>query len=152
MKKCPKCENEKDDSEFRISKHGKPYGRCLPCRQIDHAIRMQDPINYFKGILSTSRKHKGKKSLRPEDLITLWKLQNGKCAITGLPMSLIRGAGQRYNNASLDRIDPKLPYEVGNIWLVLNAINTMKGQLQLNELVAFCRLIAQRDDQGLLTR
>ena len=79
-------------------------------------------------------------------------MQNGKCAITGLPMSMIAGAGKRYNNVSLDRIDSNLPYEHGNIWLVLSAVNTMKGTLKMNELVAFCRLIAERDDHGLISR
>jgi len=151
---CPKCKTEKPDDEFRHRDRGIklniPYGRCVRCRQTDYMIRQSDPINYFNSMLRNGRRSRAEISAK--DLLALWKMQNGRCAITGLPMSMISGAGKRYNNVSIDRINAKLPYEHGNIWLVLSAVNAMKGSLSMTELVAFCRLISERDDLSLITR
>lgn len=151
---CTGCQQVKPNEVFRVrgpsSRYtGKIYGRCMDCRRKDYVLRSRNPETFFRDMVKRSR---NRKEISVNDLIALWKLQNKRCAITGLPMSMIRGAGYRYNNVSIDRIDSSKPYSHGNVWLVLDCVNRMKGSLSMPELIAFCRLIAQRDDNNLIPR
>lgn len=66
-----------------------------------------------------------------------WQLfveQNGKCAITGFPLSLhtLRERRRGFEQtASLDRIDSKKPYTIDNVWWVHKDVNMMKKEYSL---------------------
>lgn len=45
-------------------------------------------------------------TITKEDLLTVWKAQNGKCAISGLDMTYELGEGRIYTNVSIDQIMP----------------------------------------------
>ena len=74
-------------------------------------------------------------------LCDLWKEQDGKCAVTGLPMTHIRGKGFVTTNASIDRIDNTAGYTRDNIRLVCRQVNVMKGQLSDDELMKWCHRV-----------
>ena len=60
-------------------------------------------------------------------LKTLYKKQDGKCAITGLPLELQTGTGKpNPNKCSVDRIDSNRGYNNRNVWLVAWWANQMK--------------------------
>lgn len=63
-------------------------------------------------------------SLVYADLVTKFNMQKGKCAVTGLPFWVGRGLNMR--SMSVDKIDPKCGYNIANIRLVLNAVNSLK--------------------------
>lgn len=76
------------------------------------------------------------------DLQNLWNKQNGRCAITNFPMTLIIGNGKRNKyNLSIDRIDSSKGYTKDNIQLVCSAANMMKGYMEYSELIQFCKAI-----------
>lgn len=76
------------------------------------------------------------------DLQKLWNKQNGKCALTGFPMTLIWGNGKKnIYNLSIDRIDSFKGYTKDNIQLVCAAANMMKGFMESDELMKFCEAI-----------
>lgn len=65
-----------------------------------------------------------------EDVYTLWDNQKGRCALSGLPLThhYDKGASKEFN-ASLDRIRSTEGYKIGNVQLVANRVNLMKGPM-----------------------
>lgn len=75
-----------------------------------------------------------------EDYIKyLWDTQKGLCAISGIPMISNYGTGVIETNASIDRIDSSRGYVIGNVQLTCWAINRMKGPMNLEQLLYFCK-------------
>jgi hypothetical protein len=65
--------------------------------------------------------------------------QNGLCALSGLPISLKATKGNYGNKtASLDRIDSKKGYVLGNIQWVHKTLNIMKRDYSDATFVEFC--------------
>jgi hypothetical protein len=57
----------------------------------------------------------------------LYEKQNGKCAISGMPLELQTGTGKpNPNKCSVDRIDSNRGYNHRNVWLVCWWVNQMK--------------------------
>jgi hypothetical protein len=63
--------------------------------------------------------------------------QDGKCAITGMPIDLT-------TDASVDRIDSMKGYTKDNIWWVKKEINLMKNNLSLEEFILLCKMVADK--------
>ena len=80
-------------------------------------------------------------------LLDLWEAQDGRCALTGIPMTTVRGNGwQVPANASMDRVDNSKGYVVGNVRLICWQANMMRGQLTDDELIIFCKLIFEKSN------
>lgn len=89
--------------------------------------------------------------------IDYWKIitaQSWNCYLTNIPMV----ANAEYDEKaekddpyliSIDRIDSTLDYTVNNVAFCCNQVNTIKGNLLNNELVAMCKQILKYN--GLLT-
>jgi len=75
-----------------------------------------------------------------EYLQELWDRQNGKCAISGIQLEL---GQQPDRTASLDRINNKKGYIVGNVQWVHKMINMMKGVYSQDELIRICKIITE---------
>ena len=87
------------------------------------------------------------------DVIEKWTEQEGKCALSGKPMTHIRGDGAVYTNVSIDRIDNEKGYTKDNIHLVCFIANLMKSTMSVDELVEWCKTITRHqkstDDHNL---
>ena len=95
-------------------------------------------------------------------LITIeqaWKLfikQDGKCALSGLPLSMEKVMKKSKNTrnvssfrtASLDRIDSKKGYEPGNIQWIHKDINLMKNKFSIDYFLRTCKLISEYEDKN----
>jgi len=79
-----------------------------------------------------------------EEAWELFQVQEGKCALTGLPLSLVtpKGKGPSAKSASLDRIDSGCGYVKGNIQWVHKRINRMKMDLDQDYFIELCRAVA----------
>ena len=64
----------------------------------------------------------------------LYKKQGGKCALTGKPIGYGRG-----DALSIDRIDCKKGYEIGNIQLVCKEVNYAKHTLSQDAFIKLCK-------------
>lgn len=76
----------------------------------------------------------------------LYERQRGRCALTGLPI----GFGEKQSDpetASLDRIDSKLGYVVGNVQWVHKDINRMKNAFDQDYFIAMCRAVSAHADK-----
>lgn len=83
--------------------------------------------------------------ITPEELEEIWQLQQGKCKYTNQTITLpqnIRELKQSLTNASVDRIDSKLPYTKDNVCFVSKTINLMKSNLSLDRFNELCSLVA----------
>lgn len=85
-----------------------------------------------------------------EQAWSLFLRQDGKCAISGLSISMgrhrpgrrIYGTWPRLGTASLDRKDSNQGYVADNIQWVHKEVNRMKGAMKEEEFIALCGKIA----------
>jgi hypothetical protein len=92
-------------------------------------------------------RHAGARSGRREGLtleylLTLYRRQKGKCALSGREMTWQKGGGRIGTNISIDRVDARGPYKPGNVQLVCLTVNMMKRSLSDEEFRSWCISIA----------
>lgn len=80
-------------------------------------------------------------TLTLNDLYDLWKEQCGRCAISNIPMTYVLCNGNIMTNVSVDQINPKAGYTKENVQLVCWAVNRMKGEMNMDELLFFVNAI-----------
>lgn len=81
------------------------------------------------------------------DIKYAWEIflkQDRKCFFTGMDISFGRtNTDFKNNTASLDRLDSKIGYIIGNVVWVHKKINTMKMDLSYNEFIFFCEKVSE---------
>lgn len=75
-------------------------------------------------------------------LNSLFKKQDGKCALSGLDLTFKDKDIEK--TASIDRIDSSRGYVKGNVQWVHKHVNFMKHQLNQDRFIELCKLIAER--------
>jgi len=75
----------------------------------------------------------------------LYLLQNGKCKLSGVEITLPKTWRDRTYSASLDRIDSNKGYVIGNVQWVHKDINFMRGGLSIMEFIIFCRQVVKNN-------
>jgi len=78
-----------------------------------------------------------------EDIWFLYTAQDGKCALSGLPIGWAE-IGQLHT-ASIDRIDSTEGYFVSNVHLVHKDINMMKQQYSQEYFIELCKAVAEKE-------
>lgn len=149
-KSCVKCGKEKKVERFEMSK-GYRSNICRKCRDLGKRKNMsRSPYSYISNLynqLSHKRKKTHGFTITKEDLYAVYDKQKGLCKYSGLPMTFVKdGTGMHLTNISIDRIENEVGYEPENIALVCLAINMMKYTLDLNELIDWCKLIAEHNE------
>jgi len=82
------------------------------------------------------------------DLKNQFEKQNGMCIYTGIDLTLPRSSGgfecemNDFRKASIDRIDPSLPYTKNNIQFISQMANWAKNTYSHEETVRFCKAIS----------
>ena len=81
-----------------------------------------------------------------EDAWEQYKKQDGKCALTNLPLKINAIRSRRTErDASLDRIDSKKGYEIDNIQWVHKDIQLMKNVLNMDRFIQLCNLVVENN-------
>lgn len=98
-----------------------------------HINFYSDISNKAKNLVSRTKRYSKEKGL-PFDidadyLVQLYNGQQGKCAITKMPLNLTRGYGRQPDSLSLDRKLPVDGYTKGNVRFICDAINVMKSDM-----------------------
>ncbi|SRR6266404_3584741 len=131
---------------------------CRYCAGIKKGTNLNPAFCGFKGISGTHVCHirfcaktRGIKwELNAEYLWNLYEAQNGKCALTGLDITLPTKVRLRaQSTASLDRIDSKEPYIVGNVQWVHKHLNIMKMGLPNDSFFNYCTLVVKHHNKLL---
>jgi hypothetical protein len=90
--------------------------------------------------------------ITPEFLWNLFIKQESKCAISGIQIFFNKNWSQQNNGskksnikqtASLDRINSSEGYVIGNIQWVHKDINYMKGSLNEDEFLSYCKYVVE---------
>ena len=152
---CHKCGQYLDPSEFGQSNHYKHRdhkdARCRKCRIEQSKVRRQNldrqeslrqllQMRYL-GARERAHKHNIPFDITKEYLMDLWIEQKGLCAISKIPMTHVHHSGRVSTNVSIDQINPNQGYTKGNVQLVCMAVNQMKSDLTMNELLMYCKAI-----------
>lgn len=125
------------------------YGNSLPGRnhvppapQYGNAFAKTSNFGWYFHRMRA--RHKQEIDITPDYLEKLWEEQNGKCAITGLPINL-----QYWNtrktpfSASLDRKDSSKGYLKGNVQFVAYSVNMAKNNFTDEQIKEFFDAVRQ---------
>jgi hypothetical protein len=84
-------------------------------------------------------------NLKIEDIDDLFDRQQGVCAMSGERLQFDHGQrnGWKNGNASLDRINNKLGYHIGNVQLVTKHVNMGKQGLAYEDFVLMCMRVVE---------
>lgn len=134
---CKSCISQK-----QASYHQRTWGEDkLKYTAFKRTKSVRSYLQYLRGKAVQRGKAGGVLSLDVLEL--LWQTQQGRCALTGWPMTMELAAGVVPTNCSLDRIDSSQGYVVGNVQLVCRAANTAKSNLTTAEFVQLCRAVVE---------
>lgn len=166
---CPECNKEysKDLSEYNRNIKKRRSSYCsLECASktnfrrnpiksnfniSKYAANNVDMYTDFRYVFKSlkSRMHK-KCEVSLNDLKEVWELQKGVCPYTGIKLKLIKHGyrfqditDERFEIASLDRIDSSKGYEKNNLCFVSTMINFMKNNMSVESSVKFLFIIKE---------
>lgn len=140
--------------EGAVSSHAlitKSSTRCRTCAHQEMQLNGKMSYQRYFNILKSAR-IRGipfSDSLTREYLECLFDRQNSICAISGMPIKFANSSKtvkKGGDTASLDRIDSDKPYEIGNVHWVHKIINIMKGRLDADEFIKWCRQVVAHCD------
>jgi hypothetical protein len=135
---CKACSKQKAAS-YHISTWG-------PERLQFSAYKRTQSVRAFLSYLLAKARRRHTCLVTINDLEETWVAQQGRCALTGWEMTMRLGEGQVPTNASIDRIDSKLGYLMGNVQLVCRAVNVAKSDLPQQEFFRLCAAVAETQD------
>lgn len=156
---CTCCKRYLPNTKFNIDNtnlHGNRGGRCQQCKDCqrkkyysqrnklfydDHFAMKTKLQSALKGARRRAKEHNKYIDIDLEFLYYLWNKQNGKCALTGIPLTYKFYEGRVNSNVSIDRIDSSKGYAKDNVQLVCMAANQMKNDLSQDEFLQMCQLV-----------
>jgi len=167
--RCSRCRRRLPEAQFaRIEttyiKRGRVvaylHPNCHTCRKqakgkwIKHPEYSPELDRFWNDRLSGLKGGAGVRglivSIEKDDLLGMYLEQDGRCAISGLKMDPFKTgvsvgkSGRSFSVPSVDRIDSKGHYTLDNIQIVLQAVNTMKGELPQGVFLELCGLISDK--------
>lgn len=140
---CPTC-----GVEFAPTNNSQKYcGRACRRPTFSDSTEWQylrvsgDWVRYFNRLCA---RNFGRAGITSAQMVALLESQGGRCALSGVPLTcaLQKGVVSK-TNASIDRIDPKGPYELSNVQLVCAALNKFRIDTPLDEFISWCRKVAE---------
>lgn len=95
---------------------------------------------YFSRLLNHGRRGQ----ITREELIQVLTRQDGKCALSGIPLTCLLENGKKFTtNASIDRIVAGQEYSINNVQLVCSALNSFRNDTDLDEFIWFCQKVTE---------
>lgn len=155
MKTCISCKKELSNSEFSTSENKKGKftravcNKCLTKKRNENFSKTPDNFikNLFTQLKSTRRDSGLDWDINYEFLMSIWSLQKGKCALSGLNMTWHKGSGKTHFNISIDRKNPDLGYIPSNVQLVCVCVNLMKQSLNDVDFIWWCKTIVDNKEK-----
>lgn len=141
--KCTKCLKILDREMFLLGRKDRRYEYrftyCKDCRKKQLYLNLNKNINKFLADKFNRLKLRAKNSniefnLDKQFLFDLYIKQKGKCFYTDIEMNWGVGKGTSRNSLSIDRIIYTKGYTKDNIVLCINRVNTIKSDMNLEEL------------------
>lgn len=150
---CIDCKTYKLADEFYKSNSVKnTYGLtyiCKECSKEKQKTNRNTEVGFWRALWNNLNNNAKRRNLEikitKEDLIELYKKQQGLCSVTNIPMQFTAGTQTNKNQfgVSVDRVDSTQGYEINNIRLVCSHVNIMKMNLTDQQLMFWCKAILQ---------
>ncbi len=104
----------------------------------------KDPMQMLgKGLRRALYRRPTENPVTVNQLMEMWRKQEGKCAVTGLLMTWAKGT-YLPASISIDRIDSSVGYRLDNVRLICYAINTFKGVWSDEHMIEMARAIVAK--------
>jgi hypothetical protein len=116
--------------------------RCKKCSSLRQVITDRLPKTIFYRMVRRAKIANLEFSVSAEELYALFLLQNKKCKLSNLPISLIFDKNRKLT-ASIDRIDSKEGYTKNNIQWVHKDINFIKQDYAQDYFINLCKAVAE---------
>jgi hypothetical protein len=116
------------------------YRKKYPWKAFEGYKKHGSTLRGHLAILVVSVRRRGGRVTK-EQLMSLWQGQSGLCALTGEPMTHIKGIGRVPTNGSVDQIVPSGGYLDGNMRMVCLKANEMKGDSPDADFIEWCRKV-----------
>jgi hypothetical protein len=101
--------------------------------------------NYWNRVVRSASKRDLGLEISIEFAWELYLKQDGKCALTGLPIDFGEGTTRTcVITASLDRKDSKFGYTENNIQWIHKDVNRMKNMFEESYFIEICKMIAEK--------
>lgn len=148
--KDPSCFGRHSDMKLRDYHNGickecqiKRKKKIEPAK--DESLKLKQVLNQrLLGAKERATKQCIDFNITLEYLLTLWNLQKGICAISGIPMTFERYNGRIPTNVSIDKIDRNKGYIKDNIQLVCMACNQIKSDWSEEIMYNICKKIVEQ--------
>lgn len=135
---CKECAKAASNLHYRANSEGRP--RRITSYSHEHLTNEERKLlSSLKNLCTKARGRKHEYDLNYEYLKGIYDGQKGRCAYSGLPLSL---EANRFDTISLDRINSQIGYLKGNVQLVCSMVNHMKLDYTQEEFVSMCMTIA----------
>lgn len=147
---CPRCRLVLPFSAFGPLITGSPLLRshCKKCRSLaDKARKSSSPRSFLSVTITSLRSKRVRQgvpfSLTLSQVLAILAAQDGRCAISYIPMTWQRSVDQDNDfNMSIDRINALGPYTKLNVQLICKVFNLMRGRRSLARFVVLCHHVA----------
>ena len=135
----------KAETNTLLSGHSSSCG----CGRIDAISKKTGEISgqWFCRIKKTATKKNLEFDLTKEYLNELYEKQDGKCALTRLPIKISFGNQAIGSTASLDRINPSRGYTKNNVQFLHVDVNYMKNVFNQDYFIYICNLITENNER-----
>ncbi len=159
---CYKCENYKNKEEYDLTNlqscHFRYFRdrRCKECKKNQYLKRRKTNrgkqdldrllLERWHGLVERAKKKGLIVDFKWNFLKELYIKQKGKCAVSNIEMTYEMFNGRTPTNVSVDRIDSSIGYLQSNIQLVCMAVNQMKSDLDIKQLIYFCTQIIETNE------
>jgi len=118
---------------------------------VDQYSKLDGNLSGFLNRLLYKDNHragKSRESITRDQLMDLWQKQNGRCAISGIPMTFRAVRDELFPfNVSIDCITPRSKggrYEIGNIQLVISLMNSLMKAYPKDDVIRACVAVADK--------
>lgn len=131
------------------------YQACKKCKTGKNSSNWKGisdvPMSVFTKIKLRAQYRNKQFSIKPEYIADLYAKQNGKCALSGLPLTFAEEGKNLSDStsiiASLDRIDSSIGYVEGNVQWVHKHINSMKNEYTIEYFINLCKEVVKHNDK-----
>jgi hypothetical protein len=140
---CEQCGKEFNKAPHKIGSRPRHF-----CSRKCYDLTMHKNVfNVFlkQARAGLKRKQKNRNlefSVTSEELEEIWNSQDGKCKLTGEPLTLGSSRTDFTRTASLDRIDSSVGYVKSNIQWLHKHVNNMKQSLDESYFIKMCGRVA----------